>query len=77
MRFKIKEAAWSYREGSKIILTFLDLNNNQTGAGFRVCGIFRTNNDMFEGMSVFVPAGELSSSDRNERRHLAQAYCQA
>jgi ABC-type lipoprotein release transport system permease subunit len=56
---QIKEAAWSYREGSKLILTFLDLNNNQTGAGFRVCGIFRTNNDMFEGMSVFVPAGEL------------------
>lgn len=55
----IKEAAWSYREGSKIILTFLDMDNNQTGAGFRVCGIFRTNNDMFESMSVFVPAGEL------------------
>lgn len=56
---QIKEAAWSYREGSKLILTFLDTDNNQTGAGFRVCGIFRTNNDMFEGMSVFVPAGEL------------------
>jgi ABC-type lipoprotein release transport system permease subunit len=55
----IKEAAWSYREGSKLILTFLGMDNNQTGAGFRVCGIFRTNNDMFEGMSVFVPAGEL------------------
>jgi len=55
----IKEAAWSYREGSKLILTFLDMDNNQTGAGFRVCGIFRTNNDMFEGMSVFVPAVEL------------------
>jgi ABC-type lipoprotein release transport system permease subunit len=35
------------------------MDNNQTGAGFRVCGIFRTNNDMFEGMSVFVPAREL------------------
>ncbi|MCU0471835.1 MAG: FtsX-like permease family protein [Bacteroidales bacterium] len=55
----IKEAAWSYREGAKLILTFLDMDNNQTGAGFRVCGIFRTNNDMFEGMSVFVPAREL------------------
>jgi ABC-type lipoprotein release transport system permease subunit len=56
---QIKEAAWSYREGSKIILTFLDMNNTQTGAGFRVCGIFRTNNDMFEAMSVFVPEKEL------------------
>lgn len=57
--FKIKEAAWSYREGSKIILSFLDINNNQTGAAFRVSGIFRTNNDMFESISVFVPVDEL------------------
>ena len=57
--FGIKEAAWSYREGSKIILSFLDINNNQTGAAFRVSGIFRTNNDMFESLSVFVPVNEL------------------
>lgn len=56
---KIKEAAWSYREGSKIILSFIDVNNIQTGAAFRVSGIFRTNNDMFEAMSVFVPENEL------------------
>jgi ABC-type lipoprotein release transport system permease subunit len=56
---KIKEAAWSYREGSKIILSFLDINNIQTGAAFRVCGIFRTNNDMFEVSSLFVPIEEL------------------
>jgi putative ABC transport system permease protein len=58
-RWKIKEAAWSYREGSKIILTFLDIDNNQTGAAFRVSGIFRTNNDMFESLSLFVPIDEL------------------
>lgn len=56
---KIREAAWSYREGSKIILSFLDINEVQTGAVFRVCGIFRTNNDLFESTSVFVPLGEL------------------
>jgi putative ABC transport system permease protein len=56
---QIKEAAWSYREGSKMILTFLDINNIQTGAQFRVSGIFRTNNDMFEATSVFVPEKEL------------------
>lgn len=56
---KIKEAAWSYREGSKIILSFLDVNNMQTGAAFRVTGIFRTNNDMFEATSLFVPIEEL------------------
>jgi len=57
--WKIKEAAWSYREGSKIILSFLDITNNQTGAAFRVSGIFRTNNDMFESLSLFVPIDEL------------------
>jgi len=57
--WQIKEAAWSYREGSKLILTFLDMDNNQTGAAFRVCGIFRTNNDMFEEFAVFVPEDEL------------------
>ncbi len=56
---KIREAAWSYREGSRIILSFLDVNNVQTGAAFRVCGIFRTNNDMFEATSLFVPVNEL------------------
>ena len=53
------ESAWSYREGSRLILTFLDINNIQTGAAFRVSGIFRTNNDMFESTSVFVPESEL------------------
>lgn len=57
--WKMKEAAWSYREGSKLILTFLDINNNQTSAAFRVSGIFRTNNDMFEALSLFVPVNEL------------------
>lgn len=57
--YRIKEAAWSYREGSRIILSFLDSDDNQTGAAFRVSGIFRTNNDMFEAMSVFVPEEEL------------------
>lgn len=55
----IKEAAWSYREGSKVILTFLDADGTQTGAAFRITGIFRTNNDFFEAMSVFVPRDEL------------------
>jgi len=58
-QWKIKEAAWSYREGSKLILSFLDINNNQTGAAFRISGIFRTNNDMFEEICLFVPIEEL------------------
>jgi putative ABC transport system permease protein len=56
---RIKEAAWSFREGSKVILSFLDVNNVQTSAVFRITGIFRTNNDMFESVSLFVPEEEL------------------
>jgi ABC-type lipoprotein release transport system permease subunit len=56
---RIKEAAWSYRQGSRIVLSFIDINNMQTEAVFRVCGIYRTNNDMFEVSSVFVPIEEL------------------
>ena len=56
---KISEAAWSYREGSKVIFSFLDANDIQTGAAFRVSGIYRTNNDMFEATQVFVPESEL------------------
>jgi len=55
----IKEAAWSYREGSRIILSFLDVNGHQTGEAFRISGIFRTNNDLFEATSLFVPEDEL------------------
>lgn len=55
----IREAAWSYREGSRLILNFLDAGGNQTGAAFRICGIYRTNNDLFEALSVFVPEAEL------------------
>ena len=56
---KLREAAWSYREGSRIILSFLDINGDQTGAAFRICGIYRTNNDYFEAMSLFVPDNQL------------------
>lgn len=57
--WRVKEAAWAYREGARISLSFLDINNNQTGAVFRISGIFRTNNDLFESLSVFVPVQEL------------------
>jgi ABC-type lipoprotein release transport system permease subunit len=57
--WKLKEAAWSYREGSKVILSFLDINNMQTSAVFRISGIYRTNNDMFESVALFVPMEEL------------------
>ena len=39
---QIKSEAWSYREGSRLTLTFLDKDNNQVGARFRIAGIYDT-----------------------------------
>jgi len=39
---------------SRIVLTFQDLNGNLTGGAFRICGIFRTSNSVFDEMNVFV-----------------------
>ena len=73
----IKEAAWSYREGSRIILSFLDVNGHQTGAAFRISGIFRTNNDLFEAMSLFVPEDELRRLTGLGRGTVSPGYRQA
>lgn len=51
---KIKKEAWSYREGSRLTLTFLDRDNNQVDMRFRVCGIYDTKNSIFEMSKVFV-----------------------
>ena len=39
---------------SKIILTFQDYEGNITGAAFKVIGIYKTQNGMFDEMNVFV-----------------------
>ncbi len=39
---------------SKIILTFQDYDGNLTGASFKVAGIFKTQNAMFDEQNVFV-----------------------
>lgn len=55
----IKREAWSYREGSRLTLTFLDKDNNQVGARFRIAGIYDTKNSLFEISSVFVRDSDL------------------
>ena len=55
----LSEEAWSFRERSKLTLTFLDVNNYQTGAMFRVAGIFDVKNNMFEESQVFVDIDDL------------------
>lgn len=50
----IMDEAWNFRDRSKLTLTFLDKNNIQTGAMFRIAGIYDINNSMYEKLSVFV-----------------------
>lgn len=55
----ILDEAWSFRERSKLTLTFLDKENIQTGGMFRIAGIYDVNNSMFEKSQVFVLNSDL------------------
>ncbi len=55
----IKEEAWSFRARSKMTLTFLDKNQMQTGAVFRIAGIYNISNSMFEMSQVLVKNEDL------------------
>jgi ABC-type lipoprotein release transport system permease subunit len=57
--YRIKQAAWNYREGSRLTLTFLDKDNNQVTGRFRIAGIYDTKNTLFEITSVFVRDSDL------------------
>lgn len=56
---KILEHAWTFRERSKLTLTFLDKDNIQTGGMFRIAGIYDINNSMYESSRVFVLNSDL------------------
>ncbi len=53
--------AWSFRARSKMTLTFLDKNQVQTGAVFRIAGIYDIKNSMFEMSQVLVRNSDLIS----------------
>jgi ABC-type lipoprotein release transport system permease subunit len=55
----IKKEAWSFREGSRLTLTFLDKDNNQISARFRLAGIYDVKNTQFEQGVVFVKGADL------------------
>ena len=56
----IKEEAWSFMTRSKMTLTFLDRDQMQTGAVFRIAGIFDIKNSIFEMGQVLVKNEDLS-----------------
>jgi len=39
---------------SKIVLTFQDIQGNLTGGAFRISGIYRTSNSVFDEMNIYV-----------------------
>ena len=55
----IVKAAWSFRQGARLTLTFLDKDNNQVGAVFRITGLYDIKNNMFESRMVFVKNSDL------------------
>jgi ABC-type lipoprotein release transport system permease subunit len=55
----IKEKAWTFRERARLTLTFLDKDNNQVGAVFRVAGLYDIKNNIVEKNVVFVKSDEL------------------
>lgn len=57
----IRQEAWSFRERSKMTLTFLDKNQIQTGAVFRIAGIYDIKNNMYEQSQVLVKNEDLSA----------------
>jgi len=56
----IKEEAWSFRARSKMTLTFLDKDQMQTGAVFRIAGIYNISNGIYEMGQVLVQNEDLS-----------------
>lgn len=57
---KIKDEAWTYREGAAITMTFIDSTGNQVGSRFRIAGIYDVKNTAFETSVVFVRNSDLS-----------------
>ncbi|MDA3927712.1 MAG: FtsX-like permease family protein [Prolixibacteraceae bacterium] len=57
----ILEVAKHYRLRSKIVFTFNDANGNLIYQTFKVCGIFKSGNTMFDQMTAYVPQSNLRS----------------
>jgi len=55
----IKEEAWTFRKRSKMTLTFMDKDQVQTGAVFRIAGIYDIKNSIFEMSQILVKNKDL------------------
>jgi len=60
------------RLGSKVVLTFTDLNGDVAGAAFRVAGLFKTPVSSFDDGNVFVRRSDLANfSGLNQAHEIA------
>ncbi|MEA2042198.1 MAG: FtsX-like permease family protein [Bacteroidota bacterium] len=57
--YVLKKSALYFKSNGKVIITLIDNTGQQTQAVFRVCGIFKTNNTLFDGRNVFVKNKDL------------------
>jgi putative ABC transport system permease protein len=55
----IRKAAWSFKVGARITLTFLDRDNNQVSAVFRITGLYDIANSVYEKSTIFVKSTDL------------------
>ena len=57
---RIVKASEHYRLRSKIVFTFTDKSGELVNQTFRVCGVFKTTNTMFDQMNAFVLQKDLA-----------------
>jgi len=58
---EILGAAKHYRLNSKVVFTFTGKNGELISQAFKVCGIFKTNNTMFDLMNAYVLHSDLAA----------------
>jgi ABC-type lipoprotein release transport system permease subunit len=60
------------RIGSKVVLTFTDIDGEVAGAAFRICGLFKTPANNFDNSNVFVRRSDLARfSGLNQAHEIA------
>ncbi|MCK5170944.1 MAG: FtsX-like permease family protein, partial [Bacteroidales bacterium] len=58
----IMKLAKNYKIRSKIVFTFSGMGGEMSYQSFRVCGIFKTNNTMFDQFNAFVKAEDIAKA---------------
>ena len=59
--YLVRQEAQSFSDRTRLTLTFLDNQNYQTGARFRIAGLYDVANSMYEGLQVFIIDDQLRS----------------